>query len=385
MITRTLNLLQLLTKKSHFLLGPRGTGKTFLIKQQLANSSLYINLLNSDSYLALVSRPAELADILSADKKETGKQRTVVIDEIQKIPLLLDEVHRLIEERGVRFLLTGSSARKLRRGGANLLGGRAWTANLYPLTFHELVDFSLPRYLQYGGLPAVYLSASPAEELQAFVQLYLTEEIAAEGIVRDLPRFSRFLHTAALTNGQLLNFSEIASDLGVAPNTVREYYRILEDTLLGYLVEPKRSHRSRKEISTAKFYFFDVGVTNFLRRVRHIEEGTEYFGHVFEHFIASEIRAALSYQRVHEPLNFWRTHTKQEVDFVVGDLLAVEVKATRSANDRLAADLRSLSTQYKFKHRCLVSRDSVSRISDGVHFIPYHTFLEKLWSGDWFK
>jgi predicted AAA+ superfamily ATPase len=170
----------------------------------------------------------------------------------------------------------------------------------------------------------------------------------------------------------------------VSPTTVREYYRILEDTLVGYLVEPLRKPSSRKEVSTAKFYFFDTGVANTLRSIKSIEEGTPYFGEVFEQFIGQEIRAALSYQRIHEPLRFWRTHTQHEVDFIVGDLLAVEVKSSTGAGARMIKGLRQLGESFPIKHRCLISRDPVERMEDGIVFLPYQKFLSRLWNGDWF-
>lgn len=379
MLPRQLNLLDLLSKKSHFLFGARGSGKTSVVRAQLGQEALIINLLDSDYYLRLAARPSELEQIID------GSNSTVVIDEIQKIPALLDEVHRLIEEKKRKFLLTGSSARKLRRGGANLLAGRAWTANLFPLTSNEIPEFNLNRFLHYGGLPAVYLSQFPDEELNAYVHTYLTEEIAAEGLVRDLPLFSNFLRKAALSNGSLINFSEIGSDIGVSPTTIREYYRILDDTLVGHIVEPLRGAKSRKEVSTAKFYFFDVGVANILRSVKKIEEGTDYFGTVFEQFIAQELRAAISYQRLYEPLRFWRTHTQLEVDFVIGDLLAAEIKSTTKSSSKMAKGLKAFSENYQVKHRCLVSRDPVERIEDGIRFLPYNKFLNWIWSGDWRK
>jgi predicted AAA+ superfamily ATPase len=380
MLARTLNLPELLKKKSHFLFGARSSGKSSLVRMQLGERALNINLLNSDTYLRLASRPALIEEmIVSSDKK------LVVIDEVQKLPILLNEAHRLIEDRGITFLLTGSSARKLVNGGVNLLAGRARKAHLFPLTSQEIPKFDLKRYLQIGGLPAVYLSAEPQEELQAYVQTYLTEEIAAEALVRNLPRFSSFIRGAALSNSELINFSNLAQDLSVSPTTVREYYKILQDTLVGWVVEPFRKSSSRKEVSTSKFFFFDIGVCNTLRGNRTVEENSEEFGRAFEHFIGLELLAALSYQRTNRTLNFWRTQTGREVDFVIEDLLAVEIKSTTKATRKHAAGLRAFSQDYSVKNRVVVSRDPIDRIEDQIHFLNYKSFLAKLWNGDYFN
>lgn len=379
MYPRTLDLVSLMAKKSHFLFGPRGTGKTTLIREQLGQTAFRVDLLNSDYYLRLSARPSALEQII-----ESQPLKLVAIDEVQKLPILLDEVHRLIEEKQYRFLLTGSSSRKLKRGGANLLAGRAWVAELLPLTSREIPNFELEKYLMRGGLPSVYFSKFPEEELRAYIQTYLTEEIAAEGLVRDLPMFSRFISKSALTNGQLLNFSEIASDLGVSPTTVREYYRILEDTLLGFILEPFRGSSSRKEVATSKFYFFDLGVAAAIRAGTRIPEGPESRGTIFEHFILQEIRAAISYFRVNLPLKFWRTHQQQEVDIIVPEILAIEVKTNQSVNKRMARGLSLFRDLYNFKHHLLVSNDPVDRVEDGIHFIYYRRFLDNLWNGAYF-
>ncbi|HEX4045225.1 MAG TPA: AAA family ATPase, partial [Gammaproteobacteria bacterium] len=274
---RQLNLLSLLEKKSFFLLGPRAIGKSFLIREQLKDKSLIFNLLRSELYLRLTAAPWELENMINAALVERPSE-FIVIDEIQKVPQLLDEVHRLIEERQLRFLLTGSSARKLKHGHANLLAGRAWTAHLYPLSFSEIPDFKLDHYLRFGGLPAIYGSPDPEEELQAYVQTYLYEEIQAESLVRKLPQFSRFLITAALANGQMLNFAQIANDAAVAASTVREYYTILEDTLIGFMLTPWMKSKKRKAISTAKFYFFDTGVCHALAQTQVLDRNSDLYG-----------------------------------------------------------------------------------------------------------
>jgi predicted AAA+ superfamily ATPase len=376
---RTLDIMALLDKKSHFLFGPRGTGKTTLIREQIGADALSLDLLNSDFFLRLSARPAELEQIIAAQPL-----KLIAIDEVQKLPILLDEVHRLIEEKKYCFLLTGSSARKLRRGGANLLAGRAWIAELMPLTSNEIDDFNIEKYLKCGGLPAVYYSRFPEDELKAYLQTYLTEEIAAEGLVRDLPLFSRFLAKSSLTNGQILNYSEIAGDLGLSPTTVREYYRILEDTLLGFMLEPFRGKGSRKEVATSKFYFFDVGVAAAIRKISRLGEGDEYKGSRFEHFIVQELRAAISYFRIGLPIMFWRTHQQHEVDVVVPDILAIEVKSAKSVNKRMVRGLKHFSEQYKFKYNLVVSNDPVDRIEDGIAYIHYQRFLKSLWAREYF-
>ena len=254
---RYLDLAALLQKKSFFLLGPRSTGKSFLIDEQLGSRAIILSLLHSDLYLRLSTSPWEL-EMMIEGAQQQHKTHWIVIDEIQKVPNLLDEVHRLIESKKFRFLLTGSSARKLKRGHANLLAGRAWTANFYPLSWCEIADFSLPRFLRYGGLPAVYSSDYPDEELHAYARTYLYEEIQAEGLVRKLPQFSRFLMVAALANGQLLNFANISSDAQVPASTIKEYYSILEDTLIGFMLLPWVKSKKRKAITTAKFYFLEL-------------------------------------------------------------------------------------------------------------------------------
>jgi predicted AAA+ superfamily ATPase len=376
---RIIDIKGLLQKKSHFLFGARGTGKTTLIKEQLDESAFRIDLLNSDYYLRLASRPSEIEAIIKAQE-----HKLIAIDEVQKLPIILDEVHRLIEDKGYVFLLTGSSARKLKRGGANLLAGRAWIAELYPLVSREIPEFDLDRYLQFGGLPAVYYSEYPQEELKAYTQTYLTEEIAAEGLVRDLPLFSRFIKKSSFTNGMLLNFSELAGDLGVSPTTVREYYRILEDTLLGFMLDPYKPKNSRKEVSTSKFYFFDVGVANHLRKSGGSIPDSEYSGSLFEHFIIQEVRAALQYFNINSPLQFWRTRTKLELDLIVPNILALEIKSTRQTSPKMTKTLKQFSEEHPFKNYFLVSRDPVDKKEGKIDLLYYENFLRKLWDGDFF-
>ena len=378
-LARTLDLRALLEKKSFFLFGPRATGKSFLIDRTLATKAVVVDLLRSDMLLRLAAEPHLLEGMIDASPHAAS--RVVVIDEIQKLPSLLDEVHRLIERRNLRFLLTGSSARKLRRGAANLLAGRAWHAELFPLTSVELPTFDLDRYLRFGGLPAVALSSDPAEELHAYVRTYLYEEIQAEGLVRKLPLFSRFLLAAALTNGQMVNFAQVASDSGVPASTVREYYGILEDTLVGFMLRPWTKYQKRKAISTAKFFLFDTGVAHAIAGTESIDRNSDLYGRSFEHFVAMELRAFLSYRRNRLPLSYWRSKHGHEVDFIVGDDTAIEVKATRHIVDRDLRGVKALKEERLVKRVFGVSQDDIETTRDGIACVNWRTFLERLWAG----
>ena len=376
MIERTLNLPTLLEKGSHFLLGPRGTGKSYLIRHTLKNIC-YINLLSSKTYLHLKTAPWELEPMISGN--------LVAIDEIQRIPELLNEVHRLIEERGVTFLLTGSSARKLRRQGVNLLAGRARNGWMHPLTWYELYargSFDLDRYLRFGGLPTAYLGQD-SDYLYAYVDTYLKEEIQAEALVRNLANYGRFLDNASLVSGQVLNYTKLGNDAQLSPNTISDYYGILEDTLVGYRLPSWTKSTKRKAVQTAKFYIFDVGVLNALRGVESIEEKTDYFGMLFEHFIANELRAYLSYKRSRQPLHYWRTTSQFEVDLVMGDKLAIEVKASKNVSTRDHKGLRALAEEGHWNHRLVVSRDPQAMVFDsGIKHLHWESFFQKLWAGE---
>ncbi|MBF0300739.1 MAG: ATP-binding protein [Oligoflexia bacterium] len=378
-IHRTLNISELLSKKSHFLLGPRLTGKTTLIKNSLKHNFQIINLLDSKTKILLLQNPSALETLINFDKYQG-----VVIDEIQKIPELLDEVQRLIDEKKISFLLTGSSARKLKRAGTNLLGGRARTANLFPFTSHELPNLKLERYLLYGGLPSVYLSDEPHEELIAYVETYLNEEVEQEARVRNLGNFSRFLKSAALTNSELINFAAVASDSMVSESTIKGYYQILKDTLLGDLLEPWKESKKRKAIVTSKFYLFDTGVNNAILGRTSIERNSIDFGKMFEHFIYMEIKAANSYLRKHQSLCFWRSVNGQEVDFLIANKIAIEVKSKTNASLRDAHGLLALKEEKVFKKYVLVSQDKLIRKEENIEFIYYKDFLKSLWEGEFF-
>ncbi len=371
---RQLTLPKLLEKKSFFLFGPRSTGKTFLIHEQLSRARVY-DLLDNDVFGRLAKRPK----ILGEEALEPDS--LIVIDEIQKLPSLLDEVHRLIESRNIRFLLTGSSARKLKRGGVNLLGGRAWEANLFPLSFSEIPDFDLLRYLNRGGLPHIYLSDNYQEELKSYVNLYLREEVMAEALVRKVDQFSRFLDVMALQNGEELHYQGLAGDSGVPARTIQNYVRILEDTLVGFSVPSFGATRKRKAITRSKFFLFDIGVVNNLAHRGEIQPRSELFGKSFEHFLMLELRACLSYQRLEFPIQYWRSVSGFEVDCVVGDRLAVEFKSSDCVTERHLRGLKALREEGLVRDYAVVSLDPAVRKVDGITIYPWKQFLMDIWGG----
>jgi len=317
MYQRILDLKQLLKKKSFFLFGPRGTGKTTLIKHTLEDATV-IDLLEIKTYREYLKNPSILS--------EQQTMPVVVIDEVQKLPEILDEVHRLIEMGNLTFLLTGSSARKLKRGGANLLAGRAWWSELFPLTSREIPDFDLLTYLNRGGLPSIYPSDDYAEELTAYAALYLKEEVQSEALTRKVAQFSEFLDLMALRNGEEISYQSVAGDCGVSPNSIKNYIQILEDTLLAFQLKAYTKTRRRKAISRSKLYLFDIGVTNSLSNRGEIMAASELFGKAFEHFIVLEVRAFLSYARKNVSMYYWRSTSQFEVDLILGDRWAIEIK-----------------------------------------------------------
>ena len=376
MYRRILDLGHLLGKKSFFLFGPRATGKTTLI-QQLPQARHY-DLLDAITAQRLIKRPSLL-------EEENQGAKIIVIDEIQKLPQLLDEVHRLIEKKGYKFLLTGSSARKLKRGGVNLLAGRAWRASLFPLTSAEIPQFDLLTYLNRGGLPEVYDSSDYTEELQAYTGLYLREEIQYEALTRNIQAFSEFLDMMALSNGEEINYEGISRDLQVSPATVKNYISILDDTLLGFHLLGYTKSKKRKAISRFKYYFFDLGVTNTLCNRGQIKEKSELFGKAFEHFIILEMRAFLSYSRTPLLMQYWRTTSQFEVDLIIGDKTAIEIKSAATIQDKHLKGLRAFKEEKLVEKYYVVSLDSEVRITaDGIYIFPWKIFLQKLWMGELF-
>ncbi len=372
-IDRILNLPSLLERKSYFLFGPRQTGKTSLIDHTLKGIRIY-DLLDTSIYLDLNQNPDRLSQEL------TSKDRFVVIDEIQRLPTLLNEVHRLIEERGIRFLLTGSSARKLRRGGINLLGGRARTKYLHPLTRRELGGwFNLLKTLKRGLLPSIYFSDDPRADLLAYAGSYLQQEIMAEGAARNIPAFSRFLKVAALCNSTIVNFTNVASDAQVARTTVYEYFEILKDTLIIRELPAWRKSMKRKPLASSKYYFFDVGIVTVLQG-RDVQPGTSEFGEAFETYLMHELTSYTDYLSG-EPLSYWRSTSGFEVDFIIGDHTAVEIKAKKTVSLQDIKSLRALADEKKIKRYLCVSLEPRARKLQDIMVLPYQDFLDNLWDG----
>ena len=359
--------------QSAFLWGPRRTGKTYWLKHCFLKPGChFIDLLKTDSYFEYASRPALL--------RERWDGRLTVIDEIQKIPALLDEVHWLIENKSASFLLTGSSAGKLRRTHSNLLAGRAWRFEMAPLSFYETKGFSLERVLNTGLIPDHFLSSAPLKSLRAYVSDYLREEIAWEAKVRNIPAFSDFLRAAALTGSELLSYANLSREAGVSAKTVRAYFEILDETFLGYRLSPWKRAKNRRMILTDKFYFFDVGVSNYLAK-RKPSVGGEAFGKSFEHYILMEL---MSYKKYKEPeldLHYWRTSSGYETDFICGDMhTAIEVKASSRIHSKHLKGLKALREEWKVKNLIVVCLEAAPRtVSQNIQILPWRLFLKKLW------
>ncbi len=379
---RSLNLRERLSKKSYFLFGPRGTGKSTLIKEQFSDV-LVLDLLDQTLYRRLNNDHSILEQLIETYQKESNSN-IVVIDEVQLIPGLLNQVHRVIENKRVNFLLTGSSARKLRRGQANLLAGRARVAELFSLTYLEIPNFDLDRYLSHGGLPMVYLGDDPIYDIASYVNTYLKEEIKVEALTRKIDSFSDFLRSSAITSGKLLNFANVAQDSGVAPSTVRDYYQILEDTFMGFIVPAWTKTIKRKAISRAKFYYFDIGVRNALADIKNVEPNSDIYGQAFEHFIASELRAYISYKNKFLSLNYWQSKSGIEVDFIVDDAVAIGVKSTNNIQSKHLKGLRTLREEDICNKYIVVSLDKLTRVVDSIDVMYWKDFLEALWQGKLF-
>jgi predicted AAA+ superfamily ATPase len=380
-VKRFLNLDAALKKKSHFLLGPRQTGKSYLIRQSLPHARIY-DLLLKETFRALSHNPGLIREELES---ESGKsEKIIVIDEIQKLPELLDEVQWLIENKRVRFLLTGSSARKLKRYGTNLLGGRARLLRLHPFVRSELgKQFDLMRAAQVGLIPSIYFSDDPEQDLDAYVALYIQQEIANEGLTRNLPAFSRVLEVAALCQAEQTDFTAVSNDAQVPRTTVHEYFQILEDTLMIHRLEPWGELKSRKPVATSKYYFFDWGVARKLQNLGRVAAKSPLFGKAFESIMFHELRSYCDYH-TNSSLHYWRTQSNTEVDFILNGEIAIEVKGKEqiSAND--LKSLQILVESGKTKRHLLVYLGPRRKIAGfpAITLLPYGEFLDLLWSGE---
>ena len=370
--------------QSAFLWGPRKTGKSTLLRARFPQS-LRFDLLQSELVIQFSSRPALFRErVLARTARELA--HPIIVDEVQKVPQLLDEVHWLIETRGLRFVLCGSSARKLKRGKANLLGGRAWRYELFPLVSAEIgaVDaVDLLRVLNQGTIPSHYLSPHYRRSLDAYLRDYLKEEVFDEGLTRNVGAFSRFFEAMGYSHGELTNYSNIARDCGVDSKTVKEYYQILCDTLLGRTVAPYRRRQSRAVITrTPKFYLFDVGVAGALTKRRIPEPRGEAFGRAFEHFIVTEVFAHASYTELDYDIHFWRTRSGLEVDLVLGPgEVALEIKGSQQVEQHALRPLRAFSAEHRPRRAIVVCNEPAPRVVDGIELLPWHSFLAELWAG----
>ncbi len=367
-----------LGKESAFLWGPRQTGKSTLLRK-LYPKSLYIDLLLSNEYDRFLRNPSLLREIVEVNPDKGP----VVIDEIQRIPGLLNEIHWLIVNRNRQFILSGSSPRKIVRSGANLLGGRALRYELYPLIYKEIPDFDLTKALTRGLMPRHYLSSSYGKLISAYVGSYLHDEIMAEARIRNIASFSRFIEMAAFSNGEIVNYSNIATDCGVSSPTIKEYFQILEDTLTGRFLHSYQKKPKRRVILSPKFYLFDIGISNHLLKRGPVTPGSELFGKAFEHFIYNEIYAHSKYSDLNYPVRFWRTTSNMEVDFILGDHeIAIETKSSEMVNPRHFRGLLNFAEEYNAKKLIIVSNDPQPRKSGKILILPWHTFLDQLWAGE---
>ena len=363
-------------QETFFLWGPRQTGKTTLLRE-VYPTAVWVDLLKADEYRRYLERPEVLREELAV-QPAVGQ---VVIDEIQKVPALLDEVHWLHEHRKVRFALCGSSARKVRRGAANLLGGRALRYELHGVTAAELGNaFDLERLLNHGYLPALFGADRPERRLASYVGDYLKEEVAAEGLVRNLPVFSAFLSAAALSDGDLVNFANIARGCGVSGPTVKGHFGILEDTLLGRWLPAFTRRPKRRVVGAPKFYFSDVGVVNHLAKRGRLVAGGELFGKAFENWVFHELTAANAYRERPVELSYWRLASGIEVDFIIGDLrVGLEAKATRKVTDDHLRGLRHLRQDHPHVTLAIVCLEPRHRrTADGIDILPVATFVARL-------
>lgn len=363
-------------KKSFFLFGPRGTGKTTWLKNTFRNA-VYIDLLDSTLYNDLLANPHRLEQFVPPDFDDF-----VIIDEVQRIPELLHEVHRLIEERKVAFILTGSSARKLKKKNVNLLAGRALTYHLFPLTAEELKnDFNLKNSLLYGHLPAIFKEPDPKRYLESYVSTYLREEVQQEGLARNLSAFGRFLEAASFSHGQILNLSEIARECAIHRKAAENYFSILEDILIADRLPAFTKKAKRRMLMHPKFYFFDVGVYRTLRPSGPLDTPEEIEGAALEGLVFQELKAINSYLDLDYQIYYWRTAAGMEVDFVLygkRGIKAIEVKRSAKVNSRDLRGLKSFIKDYPEAKAYMVYGGQRRLWENGIELIPAEQFFRQL-------
>lgn len=381
-IPRLLDLTDILEDGSQFLFGPRQTGKSSYINNELKRDAvLYWNLLDVSLVSHVRTDPALLRNQLRMTGKNSG---LVILDEIQKVPFLLDEIHSLIESTDFHFLLTGSSARRLREKGVNLLGGRAGISYMHPLVYPEVknLDYGLEKVFERGLMPSMYLSERYDTLLRNYIRAYLQEEIIEEGLTRHLPTFVDFLRIAAINNTEMVNFSNIANDVGVNRAIVSEWYQMLKDSMFLIEVPGYGKTKKRKAITKSKYYFFDIGVSRKVIGAAAPADGTAEFGKAFENYICCELKAYLDYNEIDENLCYWRSASNFEVDFVIGDSIAIETKTTRKPSASDLKGLRALKEEGIFSSYILVCRTPVPEmLDDGIMIMPFEYFLDRLWDG----
>jgi len=364
--------------RSFFLLGPRGTGKSTLIKDSFPDS-IYIDLLLPDVFRTYLSRPERLRELVMANRDK----KVIVIDEVQKVPQILEVVHSLMEEKkGWQFLLTGSSARKLKKSGADMLAGRALIRRMHPFIAAELKSrFRLEDAIQQGMIPVVLDSANPMDTLQAYVDLYLREEVQMEGLTRNVGNFSRFLEAVSFSHGSILTVSNVARECGVERKVVEGYLHILEDLLLSFRLPVFTRRAKRSTAQHPKFYFFDTGVFNALRPSGPLDRSEEKAGQALEGLVAQHLRAWIDYRHPATNLYYWRTIAGTEVDFVVygKDLFwAIEVKNAAHVQPRDLKALRTFGEDYPEADRFLLYRGREKLLRNGITIQPCEDFLLRL-------
>ena len=363
-----------------FLFGARQVGKSTLLQERFKDA-VYYDLLIPSVRRSFKRNPDLFREALSSKPAGT----LVIVDEIQKVPELLDLVHWLMVNRGLRFILSGSSARKLKKSGANTLGGRAQPRTLFPLVWKEVTDFQIDRAVQNGMIPRHYLAEDATDRIEAYVKVYLDEEIRDEAAVQDIDAFERFMEVAAISDGEMLNYSNIAADCGVSAKTVKSYYQILYDTLLGYEIPAYRKVVKRQVVQAPKFYYFDVGLANYLMGRYSLRRGTDDYGHAFEHFVMQEIIAYRGYFRRREEISYWHTYNNQEVDAVIGDAkVAIEIKSIEQVKTSHKKGLKAFKEEHPECRLILVSFDPITRVSGDIEIINISDFLKMLWNGEIF-